>query len=322
MRKLTTTAVVIAIAVLGHALCRGQELTPEARWRWTEQQVTVTPPAAPPAVTLPILEATPNPSRMDYRDADGDGNGWWSYLDNSGEMTPDQVDAAMGIPADGQPTPRDSVEAGLAALHLQPGKTLVVYGSGLDARWEITAARQCPGLRVIGIEIDPAVAESARAAVVAAGLSDRVQILTGDATTMNVPAHYGAAYLWPNTLKALLPKIQKLERFVSYSHPVPGLGGIPRDGDVYVYARQHPQMQRQLVRPSSAVYGGRTYSGPVCNRPGCSMCAKIRAQLAPRYVTVPATTPQTVAAPRSGHWATVKVCRNGRCTMQRRWVED
>ena len=49
-----------------------------------------------------------------------------------------------------------------------------------------------------------------------------------------------------------------------------------------VISTQVMQEFRQAVPAPSrpvAVYGGRTYTSPVCSRPGCSMCNAIRRQL-------------------------------------------
>ena len=229
--------------------------------------------------------------------------------------------AESSLPADAQPTPIEGVRAGLEALNPQPGKTLVVFGSGFDARWEREAARMYPTLKIKGIEIDPDRAESARLYVQRDGLGNRVQIYTGDATnTTFAGADYGAAYLFPDTLAALRPQIEKLERFVSYAHPVPGLGGTPRAGNIYVYAQQKPAVQ--YVRRSAAVWNGRTYTRAKagCN---CAMCRSIRAQLATPVVQQVA--PQQAA--RGGHYENVmrKVCNRGVCTWVvagRRWVPD
>lgn len=188
---------------------------------------------------------------------------------------------ADDLPADQQPTPMEGVGATLDALNMRTNEILVDYGCGFDARMLITAAnrgvKQC-----IGVEIDPVVAESARQYVKAAGLSDRITIITGDATKVDVKADIGVAYLWPETLKGLRPKITKLKRFASYSHPVPGWEADPietRAGNVYLYHQPKPQTISLPAPRPVAVWNGRQYSAPVCNSRNCSMCAAIRSQL-------------------------------------------
>ncbi len=321
MRKLTTLAVACAILVLGHALCCAAdpaELTPKEIWAVYDatHPASVTLPAVTqprPAdhfadlsnMVLPIVDATPKPS---------------------------QVLTEADLDADSQPTPMGAVGAGLKALDPKPGEVLVDYGCGFDARWLIVACRDYGVQRAVGVEIDPRVADSARAYVAAADLSDRITIITGDSTKVNVQADIGVAYLWPETLTALRPKIEGLNRFVSYSHPLPWVNDKPIDSkaDVFLYGKPAevavvipPRPQVQLVRPSAAVWNGRTYTHAVCNRRGCTMCAAIRAQLAPRYQTVPATQATQQAAPAaSGRWVTFKQCVNGRCTTYKRWVPN
>jgi hypothetical protein len=203
--------------------------------------------------------------------------------------------AQAALSADQQPTPLPTIAAAINALHPRVGDVFVDFGCGPDARACIVAARDC-GLDAIGVEIDPAVAESARRYVAQAGLSHKVTIITADATKIDVPsATIGFAYLWPDTLEALAPKLAKLRAFASFAHPVPGLA-TRQVGDLFVYEKptliNTNQHQSTLVRNSVATWNGRQYTSPVCSRPGCSMCAAIRSQLAtPRYQTV------TVAAP-------------------------
>ena len=59
--------------------------------------------------------------------------------------------------------------------------------------------------------------------VAKAGLSDRIRIVRADATKIDVKADAGVAYLWPDVLQELKPKLTKLKRFVTRSHMVPEL---------------------------------------------------------------------------------------------------
>jgi hypothetical protein len=200
-----------------------------------------------------------------------------AYYANQPKLTADD------LPPDQQPTPMEGVAATLAALRPQPHEVLVDYGCGFDARYLITACRQYGTRKAIGVEIDPVVAASARAYVAQAGLSDRITIITGDATKVDVTADIGVAYLWPDVLEQLKPRINRLKRFASYAHAVPGIPSTPR-GDVYLYVKPTPVVMQQpapqpVYRRPVAVWNGRQYSGPVCNRRSCSMCAAIRRQL-------------------------------------------
>lgn len=232
-------------------------------------------------------------------------------------LTPDQ-----------QPTPMHGVATVLWALGPRPDEVLVDFGCGFDARMLITACQQYGTRRAIGVEIDPVIAESARRHVAAAGLSDRIEIITGDATTTDVQADIGVAYLFEDTLGQLRPRIERLKRFASYVHQVPGLSmqrAPSATSEVYVWSQPRP-VQVQL--PAAATWGGRTYTRPVCNSRSCSMCNAIRQELAtPRYAIVqqPTETPQTAITDKPrGRWVTQKIChgRGVPCTYRRVWVAE
>lgn len=212
---------------------------------------------------------------------------------------------------DQMPTPMEGIGAALRTLNVR-GKTFVDVGCGFDCRAGIVAVRDFGAARVLAIEIDPIIATSARAYVEAAGLQGRIKVVCKDAADVEFPAGaVGFGYLWPETLQALAPKIAKLDQFASYSHAIPGLQS-QQVGDVFVYSKPAPVQFKQVpvyatVR-GSATWNGRQYSHPVCNRPGCSMCAAIRSQLASTsrqvvgYKTVPvqaATPAPQQAAPRT-----------------------
>ncbi|MGA2257778.1 MAG: PQQ-binding-like beta-propeller repeat protein, partial [Thermoguttaceae bacterium] len=121
------------------------------------------------------------------------------------------------------PTPQDVVAKMLEAAHV--GKNDVVYdlGSG-DGRILIEAAKkyQC---KAIGVEIDPDLVTLSRKRVEEARLEKLVAIRQadifaadfGDATVVTV-------YLFPDLLKRLMPKFEKLKpgtRIVSHQFPIP-----------------------------------------------------------------------------------------------------
>lgn len=166
------------------------------------------------------------------------------------------------------PTPHAEVNRILSILRPQPSETFVDYGCG-DGRFVIAAARGY-GCRAVGVEIDPERAAEARANVAAAGLADRVEIIEGDALTVDVDADVGVAYLYPDLLDGLSGKLQKLNRFASYLHPV---SGLPMENWQGAYVWRQPAPQR------FGYWGGYAYSGRVCSNPGCRMCAEIARQL-------------------------------------------
>ncbi|MGB0758678.1 MAG: SAM-dependent methyltransferase [Rubripirellula sp.] len=240
--------------------------------------------------------------------------------------------------ADWQPTPLEQLESILDELELTSSDTLVDFGCG-DARALIMAVDKY-GCRGVGIEIEPEQYRKAKLSVEARGLTDKIEIKLGDATKADIEATAGFVYLWPETLEALSPQLQKLERFASYQHAVPGLA-MKRNGQAWYWETEKPKAKQvaksepvkmvtqrvvtgyrtvkhcngrqcwytqepiyeyRQVRASDpakkqqakaapkpvtvtqpvrrvAVWGGRTYTGRVCNSPGCTMCNSIAAQL-------------------------------------------
>lgn len=195
------------------------------------------------------------------------------------------------------PTPYADVIHSLALLNPAKDEVLVDYGCG-DARWLIAAA-QLYGCNGIGVELDKNQAILARKRVEGAGLSDKIKIVEGDATTMNVGGDIGVVYQYPQTLEALKPQLTKLKRFVSYSHQVPGLA-MTKDKDTYVWkqgqvAQAKPAQQyttvtqyqtvQEYVRPWSP-------AGFNCGNPNCVMCnGGYRTVTKPVQVQVPVQQP-------------------------------
>lgn len=238
------------------------------------------------------------------------------------------------------PTPQAEVDRILAVLPV-PKVGFVDFGCGPEARYCISAARKWK-IKTTGIEIDPASARLARARVASAGLSDLVTIVEGDATTTDVQADVGVAYLYHDTLEKLTPRVKKLKAFASYLHEPPNLHAT-QDGNFWIYIQPPPKSV--VPAPKGAVWNGMLYTGPLCTNPYCEMCNSIRAQLAQQQAaqaaqtsdTKPATaadeqviqTRTSPAAPK-GHYETrtqkVKVCTGRRCYFVDQpvqvWVPD
>ncbi len=170
------------------------------------------------------------------------------------------------------PTPIAEVRRVLALLHPQSNETFVDYGCG-DGRWLIEAARTY-GCRAIGVEIDPQQVDRARRAADQEGLVGRVQIIEGDVLTANVEAQVGVAYLYPDLLAKLKPRLLKLDRFATPFHAIDGLQ-MQQHGDAWVWRKPQAVQQQQPY----AVYGGQVYTGRVCNNPRCQMCNAIQQQI-------------------------------------------
>lgn len=222
-------------------------------------------------------------------------------------LPPKVVGPFAPVKADGpeaSPTPYSEVVRVLAILP-KPAIGFVDYGCGADARWCIAAAERWGG-RVTGVEIDPGRAALAKERVRLAGLSHLITIVEGDATTTDVQADVGVAYLYADALEKLRPKVEGLEAFASYLHKPPGLA-VTQNGDSWIYVK--PKTVVFTPVPSTATWNGRQYSGPVCNSPRCGMCESIRSQLATQSV------PQQS---RGGHY--VKKCNGKTCWYE--WVND
>lgn len=141
------------------------------------------------------------------------------------------------LPAAQQPTPDEVIDQTLELLRLTDQDVLADIGCG-DGRVLISAARQY-GCRGVGVEIDPAMAETARRRVAEAGMSDRITIVTGDAAGFG-PAEHGVtagfAYLYPETLASLKGVLTQIPRVGTPYHSIAGLPQT-RHGDVFIFRR-------------------------------------------------------------------------------------
>lgn len=165
----------------------------------------------------------------------------------------------------------------------KPEIGFVDFGCGYDARWCIAAAEKW-ACHVTGIELDPARAAAARERVKNLGLDHLITIVEGDALTADVRGDVAVVYLYPDVLAKLKSRLETFKAVASYMHQVPGLL-MQRSGDSWIYRQPTiptPQTYATVqisVPRGRAVWQGVQYSGPVCNSPGCRMCASIRSQL-------------------------------------------
>jgi Ribosomal protein L11 methyltransferase (PrmA) len=207
--------------------------------------------------------------------------------------------AAVKAEAAAAPTPYTEIIRVLDLLP-KPEVAFIDFGCGSEARWCIAAAEKWH-VQAIGIELDPVRAKLAKERVAAAGLTDLVTIVEGDATTLPVKADVGVAYLYPETLQKLKPQIEKLKAFASFMHQPPVLS--TKNGNSWIYTAP-----AKVQVGAHAVWNGVTYTGPVCSDPNCVMCNSIRAQ-------INASQPQRT---RQGYW--VKHCQNGKCWLE--WISQ
>jgi protein-L-isoaspartate O-methyltransferase len=141
---------------------------------------------------------------------------------------------AGAVRASQEPTPSPVADRIMETLGLSKSDVFADIGCG-DGRLLIDAVETF-GCSAVGIEIDPVKADKAREKVKAAGLSDRITVLTGDAKSFD-PEAYGVtaavAYLYPELLEKLKPMLETIPVLVTPFHQVPGLVMESR-GDVWV----------------------------------------------------------------------------------------
>jgi SAM-dependent methyltransferase len=119
-----------------------------------------------------------------------------------------------------EPSAPAVVEAMLQLADVKPGDVVYDLGCG-DGRIVIAAAKR--GARGVGVDIDPARIQEARANARAAGVEDRVEFRVGDLFEANVaPASVVMLYLWPEVNLRLRPKLRAElrpgTRIVSHAH--------------------------------------------------------------------------------------------------------
>lgn len=173
---------------------------------------------------------------------------------------------------DAAPTPMAEVTRVIALLP-KPKVAFVDFGCGYDARWCVAAAEKW-NCKCIGVEINPSRAKAARDRIRNLGLAHLVTIVEGDVQNTQVSGDVAVAYLYPDTLTKLTPRLRKFKAFASYLHQPSGIT-CTKNGDTWFY--QEP-IQVQQTRPA-AVWDGFTYSQPICTSPNCAMCNSIRRQL-------------------------------------------
>lgn len=197
-------------------------------------------------------------------------------------QAPAEGEVVSTLPAEAGPTPYSEVARILGIIKLQPDDVYADIGCGADARWCVAAAETTDCRRIMGIEIDPQRAASARAHVEALGLSGRIEIIEGDALAVDLSdVTVATCYLYSDVLEELRPKLTGMDRFASYLHAVPGLA-MHRYGDAFVWNSADQVQQSTTSSQPYAVWGDRAYYGRVCSNPNCQMCSSIQQQLSGR----------------------------------------
>lgn len=155
-------------------------------------------------------------------------------------------------------TPTAVIPGILQVMELSSSDVLLDIGCG-DGRFLITAVKTygCIG---VGVEIDPATAAKAAAAVKAAGLQDRISITVGDARQFRCSAATAVVvYQDPTLLVETQPMWQNARVVASYMHRLPGVTNkawrIRIDQQVhpfFVYWNIPPGWTSPVTKPKSS----------------------------------------------------------------------
>lgn len=152
----------------------------------------------------------------------------WQYR-NSGPLI-----EQSSLPPGQQPTPDLILQDVVDELKLTRDDVLADFGCG-DGRVLIAAVKQY-GCKAVGVEIDAEMAAVARENVKAAGMENSITIITGDALDFEPEQHgitAAVAYLYPELLEKLQPKLKRIPVVVTPFHQVPGME-MTRRGELWV----------------------------------------------------------------------------------------
>jgi len=136
-----------------------------------------------------------------------------------------------------QATPMNLVQSGVREMYLTDADFFCDIGCG-DGRWLIEATKTS-GCQSVGIEYDHDLAELARAKIREAGLSDKIEVIEGDAREFDYSAVTASAcHLYDNLLSELASAgaFNSARVTVAPYHEVPGMQMNQRGG-VWVAVR-------------------------------------------------------------------------------------
>ena len=142
-------------------------------------------------------------------------------------------------------TSDERIDEALRLAGLRPGERLLDLGCG-DGRVLLRAAEDF-GAEVVGVELDPDLAATARFVLEAAGIEGTV--LEADFETVPVEADVVFAFLSPATLQRLRPRLAALpstSRVVTTGYPVPGW--LPKDLGERVFLYRLPPEELPVDR--------------------------------------------------------------------------
>lgn len=122
-------------------------------------------------------------------------------------------------------SPAKVVDKMLSIANIKPGETVFDLGCG-DGRILIAAVRNYQA-KAVGVEINPKVAEQARARIQRLGIADQANVMVGDLLQTDLSnADVVTIYLSTSFNKELRPRMEKYlkpgARVVSHDYAVPG----------------------------------------------------------------------------------------------------
>jgi thiol-disulfide isomerase/thioredoxin len=129
------------------------------------------------------------------------------------------------LPAGQQPAPKEQIDESIRGLNLNSSAKLADLGCG-DGR-ALIAASQRSGCRGVGVELDARQAERARDNVRKAGLTEKIDIVHGDATTFDLGGAgvtHVYVFLFSDLLEELAPRLKEYP-VASVFHELPGRQG-------------------------------------------------------------------------------------------------
>lgn len=197
----------------------------------------------------------------------------WSRITGHSTASAD-VEQVTGDAA-ASPTPYSEIARAFEEIELRPDQKVADLGCG-DGRVLMVAVEQFHTQEAIGVEIDPVRADATRDRVSLAGVSDKIEISTGDATKMDVEADVVFVHLYDDTLKALSSKLSKYDKVISYRHPVPGLQ-MTKSGNMYYYDRKS-NLAKTETKTVTQLQWQQVWQPPYqtpgyeCGDRGCGMC--------------------------------------------------
>jgi hypothetical protein len=231
----------------------------------------------------------------------------------------------LQLPPDAQPTPWDEIHWILRDLNPQPDEVFVDFGCGPDARILIAAVTGFGVKKAIGYEVEESFAVAARQTVARMGLSDRIEIRCEDSTLAEIEGDVGYAYLWPETLEKLAPKLDSFDRVASFAHDIPGVATVDKQ-DWFLYEPSQQTVSTGVPESRKryyAVWQNRKYYAPRCNKANCTMDNEIRRQLAAKeqFDIIPETRVTTQQGSTGGRWVNQCYTKNGKRYCRQVWIE-